>query len=224
MNKTYSVLIVEDHQINIDSYRRALDFVSEENSIQFKVSEALNCDQAFEKIVFIKENGELDIAILDICLPPSKKYSILNGEALGSIVKQKFPKCKLLVCTSHNDNLRLRNILISLNPEGFLIKSDISFLDLVSAVNKISKNNSYYSETILNLMRNRLTSGLVLDALDFKILQEISNGARMKEIEELVPLSKATIEKRKKHLKKLFGIKTNSDRDLILIAKEKGFL
>ncbi len=222
--KQISVLIIEDHQINIDSYRRALDFVSEENNIQFKVSEALNCDQSFEKIISIKENGELDIVILDISLPPSKKYDILNGEALGSLIKQRFPKCKLLVCTSLNDNLRLNSILKSLNPDAFLIKSDIAFMDLVSAITKLIKNSSYYSETILNLMRNKLTSDLPIDELDVKILYEISNGARMKEIEELVPLSKASIEKRKKHLKKLFGIKTNSDRDLILLAKEKGVL
>ena len=47
MKQTYSVLIVEDHQINIDTYNRALAVVGEEQDVTFSVFEALNCDQAF---------------------------------------------------------------------------------------------------------------------------------------------------------------------------------
>jgi DNA-binding NarL/FixJ family response regulator len=224
MKHEITVLIVEDHQINIDSYKNALEFAGKDANVSFIVTQALNCDQAFEKIVSIKENEELDLLILDISLPSSKKYDILNGEGLGSLVKQKFPECKLLVCTSHNDNLRLNNILRSLNPDAFLIKSDITFFDLVSAINKILKDSSYYSETILNLMRKKLTSDFVLDDLDIKILQEISNGARMKELTDIIPLSKTGIERRKKNLKNVFKVKNDSDRDLIIKAREKGFI
>ncbi|MDH7913452.1 response regulator [Winogradskyella sp. SYSU M77433] len=224
MKQKFSVLIVEDHQINIDSYKNALEFAGEKANVNFTVSEALNCDQAFERIASLKESGELDIVILDISLPPSKKYDILNGEGLGSLIKQKFPKCKLMVCTSLNDNFRLNSILKSLNPDAFLIKSDITFLDLVSAINKILKDGSFYSETILNLMRKKLTSDLVLDDLDVKILQEISNGARMKELTDIIPLSKTGIERRKKNLKNVFKVKNDSDRDLIIKAREKGFI
>ena len=224
MSQCYSVLIVEDHQINIDSYNRALAFVAKEENVTFSVLEALNCDAAFSIIKSLKEKHSLDIVFLDISLPPSKNFDILNGEALGLLIKKNFPKCKLLVCTSLNDNLRLHTILKSLNPDAFLIKSDITFLDLVSAITKLLKDSPYYSETILNLMRKKLSSDIVIDELDVKILYEISNGARMKELEDIVPLSKATIEKRKKNLKKLFGIKSNSDRALILSARDKGFL
>lgn len=224
MHKNYSVLIVEDHQINIDSYRRALEFVGKEKDIVLEISEALNCDQAFEKMKLLEKGNKLDLVILDISLPPSKKYDILNGEALGVLIKQRFTNCKLLVCTSLNDNLRLNSILKSLNPDAFLIKSDITFKDLVSAITKLVKNSSYYSETILNIMRNKLTSDLVLDELDIKILYEISNGARMKEMTDLIPLSKTGIERRKKTLKMVFKVKNDSDRDLIIKAKEKGFL
>lgn len=224
MQKKYSILIVEDHQINIDSYKRAFEIVSDDANIRFSIAEALNCDQAVEKMKAFKESNRLDLVILDINLPPSKEHGVINGETLGVLIKQRFPDCKLLVCTSHNDNLRLNSILKTLNPEAFLIKSDITFIDLISAITKLLKNSSYYSKTILNLMRKKLSQDLVLDELDVKILYEISNGARMKELEELVPLSKASIEKRKKNLKNLFGIKSNSDRELILTAKNKGFL
>lgn len=223
MINTHSTLIVEDHQINIDSYKRALEIVKEKGkNMNFKVFEANNCDDAMN-IVSGYSKG-FDLVVLDISLPSSVKFDIPNGEVLGQIIKKKSPNCKLLVCTSYNDNFRLNNILYSLNPEAFLVKSDIDFNDLVSSIEKIVSGGTYYSKTILNFMRKRLNSNLILDELDVKILYEISNGSRMKELTDLIPLSKATIEKRKKLLKESFGVKNDSDRDLILMAREKGFI
>ena len=223
MSKSYSVFIVEDHQINIDSYKTALDFVKNEiDNIDFIVSEVKTCEQAIDEMK--STNLKFDLVILDISLPPSIKYDILNGEVLGKIIKKNFPMCKFLVCTSYTDNFRLNNILHSLNPEAFLIKSDIDFIDLVSAVKKIINDGSYYSKTIINFMRNKINSDLILDELDVKILHEISNGSRMKELQDLIPLSKTGIERRKKYLKSAFNVKNSSDRELVLKAKEKGFL
>ena len=46
----------------------------------------------------------------------------------------------------------------------------------------------------------------------------------MKDLSEIVHLSIPGIEKRKRHLKQIFDINGPDDRDLILIAKEKGFI
>ena len=48
--------------------------------------------------------------------------------------------------------------------------------------------------------------------------------SKTKELANLFPLSNAGIENRERHLKALFGVKEASDRELILLAKEKGFL
>ena len=47
----------------------------------------------------------------------------------------------------------------------------------------------------------------------------------MKDMPNYVPLSAASIEKRKRHLKKIFNVKDKGgDRELILVAKEKGLI
>ncbi|MFI0431386.1 hypothetical protein [Mariniflexile sp. HMF6888] len=46
----------------------------------------------------------------------------------------------------------------------------------------------------------------------------------MKELVELIPLTKSGIEKRRRILRDVFNIKTDSDRELILAAKEKDFI
>ncbi|MGG5487851.1 response regulator transcription factor [Gaetbulibacter sp. PBL-D1] len=226
MKKKYQVLIVEDESLIIDSYRRALRFVEEDLvNIKFNITEALDCGQAIDKIRAIElNNNKFDIAFLDINLPSSKSYDILNGEVLGQVIIKKNPSCKLLVCTSYTDNHRLKNILTSLNPNAFLIKSDIVFLDLVVSITKLVENDSYYSKTVIDLMRKQLNSAIVLDDLDLKILHEMSNGAKMKDLIALLPLTKSGLEKRRAHVKVKFGNKFMSDRDMIIAAKTKGFI
>ena len=63
-----------------------------------------------------------------------------------------------------------------------------------------------------------------IDAIDRRILYELSTGTRMKELPNILPLSIAGIEKRKRQLKKIFDVSSLEDKQLIIVAKEKGFI
>ncbi|MDH7911374.1 response regulator [Winogradskyella sp. SYSU M77433] len=223
MKKTYNVLIIDDHQIIIDCYRssiKQLEFSLEETD--FNVSQAKDCQSGYNKIKTLK--SELDLVFLDISLPSTKNEQFTSGEDLGLEIRNKFPSVKIIVCTSLADNLRLHNIMKTLNPEAFLIKSDIDSSDIVLALKKLINGGTYYSKTILNFLRSKVSASLVLDDLDIHILKEVSNAASMKELTKVIPLSRAAIEKRKRLLKSHFNIKNNSDRDLVLAAKQRGFI
>ena len=71
---------------------------------------------------------------------------------------------------------------------------------------------------------DKTSSTINLDNIDFDILTELANGAKMKDLEQIIPLTKSGIEKRKRLLKYKFKISTNSDRDLVIKAKEKGYI
>lgn len=225
MKQKYNVLIIDDHQIILDTFRRAFNFTQESlGDVDFVVDEAKNCEEAISKIN-VKSNATfIDVVFLDISLPQSKDNKIFSGEDLGIIIKSKFPKAKLIVCTSFNDNFRLSNIMTILNPDGFLIKGDIGFGDIVTCIKKVISNQTYYTNTILNLLRKKAIIDINVDEIDIKILHEISNGARMKELIREIPLTKTGIEKRKRLLKVAFNITSNSDRDLVLLARKKGFI
>ena len=60
--------------------------------------------------------------------------------------------------------------------------------------------------------------------MDRKILYELSIGSRMKDLPNYIPLSVASIEKRKRQLRKVFGVKNKGDRELILKAREIGVI
>lgn len=225
MKKTYNVLIIEDHQLIISHFVDALN-VSEENigNIKFYVSQAKNCDEGYKIAKEYLKNELLDLMFLDIQLPASKDKKILSGESLGQKIKELHPKIKIIVCTHLNDNFRLNNIFRTINPDGFLVKSDIDFSDIVEAIKRVLSNDSYYSKTIRGLLRKKASIDIILDEIDIKILYEISNGARMKELIDVIPLTKTGIEKRKRLLKQALKIDSNSDRDLIVKAKDMSFI
>ncbi len=64
----------------------------------------------------------------------------------------------------------------------------------------------------------------VIDENDRKMLYELSRGAKMKDLPDIIPLSLAALEKRKRHLKEIFNVEQMEDRFLILAAKEKVFI
>ncbi|WP_157926216.1 response regulator [Tenacibaculum maritimum] len=167
---------------------------------------------------------EIDIIFLDMRLPPSEDGTILSGEDLGLKIKELLPNSKIIVSTTFNDNYKVHSIFRSLNPDGFLVKNDITPQELVTAIQEVLTDPPYYSKTIMKLLRNETLSDHVIDDLDRKILYELSIGTKMKNLPDVVPLSITAIERRKREIKKMFSISSLDDRDLILTAREKGFI
>ena len=222
MNK---VLIIDDHPLICDAYKSALQQVMKENeNIQLQIEAAPNCDRARDMITNTWTSSGWDLVFLDIRLPASSDRKILSGEDLGEMIRQHHPLAKIIVATTFNDNYRIQNIFKSLNPEGFLIKNDLDPKELVTAIVKILQGGVHYSNTVSTLMRKRLYNEIVVDKIDRQILYELSIGTKMKDLPNVVPLSIAGIEKRKRILKQIFDVEDQGDKALILKAREKGFI
>ena len=225
MNRMNKVLIIDDHPLICDAYKSALQQVMKENeSIQLQIEAAPNCDRARDMITNTWTNSGWDLVFLDIRLPASSDRKILSGEDLGEMIRQHHPLAKIIVATTFNDNYRIQNIFKSLNPEGFLIKNDLDPKELVTAIVKILQGGVHYSNTVSTLMRKRLYNEIVVDKIDRQILYELSIGTKMKDLPNVVPLSIAGIEKRKRILKQIFDVEDQGDKALILKAREKGFI
>ncbi len=226
MTQKYNVLIVDDHPLIIEAYKNALLLISANYSpaITFKIDTANNCDTAFDKIKEAKKDQLIDLIFLDIKLPPSKNKKILSGEDLGIKVRDLIPKTKIIISTTFNDNYRIHSIIKSINPDGFLIKNDITKETLIEGISTIIKDPPYYSQTVIKLMRKEMSNNFTLDNIDRQLLYELSIGTKMKDLPNILPLSIAGIEKRKRHIKEAFDLDEQNDKTLIQIAKEKGFI
>lgn len=225
INKTYHVLIVDDEPLILHLLRNALKDISEtDDYINFKITSVTNSDDARFEVRKAINSNPFDFVLLDISIPCSSDNLILSGEDLGVEINGFFPDVKIIVLTNHSDNFRLNNILKSLNPEGFIIKSDIDFHDLTDAIKMVLQDMPYYSKSILQLMRKHIVNDFTLDKTDRQLLYQISKGARTKELIEITHLSKSAIEFRKRNLKTVFGIEQGNDRKLIISAEQHGFI
>ncbi|MEP2936678.1 MAG: response regulator [Gilvibacter sp.] len=224
--KRYHVLIIDDHPLISEAYKSAFNKISNtQEGVSFAIDVAHNCDMAFDKIKLIAEHKQpLDYVFLDIRLPPSTDAKILSGEDLGLKIRQLLPKARIVVSTTFNDNYRIHSIFKSIDPDGFLIKNDITPEDLVDAIQTVLTDPPYYSKTVTKLLRKEVSNDFLLDNIDRQLIYELSIGTKMKNLPEILPLSIAGIEKRKRHLKQIFNVIGEDDKELIQIAKDKGFV
>ena len=219
MSQIYDVLIINGYPITTDALNNTLS-KSSLSSIFFNVSTSSTISNSIKKI------GDtcFDLIIIDTNLPKSEVSKIKSIEDLYNHIKHVSHSAKIIILTAYKDNLRLLNILRKINPDGLLLKSDITKYDLLQAAKCVIQGNPFYSNSINKLLRKKMSQTIVIDPIDTDILKELSNGSKMGELLKLIPLTKSGIEKRKRRLKSVFQTNSNSDRELVITARERGFI
>lgn len=220
----FNVLIIDDHPLIANAYKEAIKKVVKELNRTLIDSYASSIDEAMEKINQEEYFSSLDLIFLDIRLPKGASDKLLSGEDIGVLIKEKYPDKKIIIATTFNDNYRIHSILKSVDPDGFLVKNDLTPDELENAIKILMDNPPFYSKTVLHMLRKQISDDALLDNTDRRLLYEISIGTKMKDMPGLLPLSKAGIERRKRNLKVIFDVENGSDRDLVHQAKDRGFI
>lgn len=216
-----NILIVDDHPFIIQAYKNALDKYSQQG-YEFDVTQANNCKSGYENIVDAKK--PFDVAFFDISMPEYAEKGIYSGEDLATLMKKEMPGCKVILLTMHTELLKINNIIKNINPNGLIIKNDLTFDELIFAFDKIINNESYYSQTVIKLVGQAQYNNIELDAFDKQILFHLSKGVKTKDLPQYIPLSLSAIEKRKLNIREILEVKGGSDIDLINEAKTKGVI
>lgn len=227
MASNFHIFIIEDHPLITEAYSAAIEHLFGEAEKKWKISSCHNIDCAIKKIGEEKFLSNVDLIILDIQLPIPfiRNSQIISGEDLGIKIRRLNPSIKIMVSTSLDDNHRIRSILKSLNPEGFLVKNDINKKELLVAIDKVIFEPPYYSSTVLQYLRKAVNTDIVLDVNDRKLLYELSIGTKLRDLQKVLPLSLGGIERKRRNLKLIFDVgEDDGDRALVLKAKEKGFI
>ena len=223
MNTKLKILMVDDHPIIIEGYKNTLS-EHYQNSEELEIDIAANCDEAMDFIKKNQKTNPYNVALIDVKLPPSTDGTITSGEDLAKIVKELHPKARIIILTMHNEDNRIHNILQNVNPEGFLIKSDLSSSELLRAFEEVRVGKTYYSTTVNNHFRKMISNTFTLDQKNLQILFHLSRGIQTKNLSDFINLSLSAIEKRKNHIKELFDIKSGNDQNLIEEARKRGFV
>ncbi|ALJ05948.1 transcriptional regulator [Pseudalgibacter alginicilyticus] len=224
MAETIKILMIDDHPMIIEGYQNTLLFTKKENQ-NLIIDIANNCDEAVYYIdKSVEKEYPYDVLFVDISLPPSKDGTMASGEDLAEYARKNLPNTKIIILTMFNESFRIHNIIKTIDPEGFLIKSDLTSSELASAFQAVLNNPPFYSGTVNSHIRKSIVSDIVIDEKNRKILHLLSQGVKTKNLAPHVDISLSAVEKRKKQLKEIFMIQDGQDETLIKAAKEKGFI
>lgn len=224
MTQKIKILMIDDHPMIIEGYQNTLLFSKKENQ-ELHIDIANNCDQAISCMDKSIENGlPYDVLFVDISLPPSTDGLMSSGEDLAEYARNVLPNAKIIILTMFNESFRIHNIIKTIDPEGFLIKSDLTSVELASAFQAVLNNPPFYSGTVNKHIRKTITSDVVIDEKNRKILHLLSQGVKTKNLASHLDISLSAIEKRKKQLKDLFNVQDGEDETLLKEAKKKGFV
>lgn len=223
MEQHVKILMVDDHPMIIEGYQNTLIATKKEFQ-QLNIDIAHDCDMANELIKKAASTKPYDVLFFDISLPASKDGLITSGEDLAKIARLYLSDAKIIILTMFNESFRILNIIKEINPEGLLIKSDLTSSELAEAFQHILNSETYYSSTVSNFLNTSITSDIYVDETNRKILHLLSQGIKTRSLREHIDLSMSAIEKRKKQLKMLFSIEDGKDESLLKEARNKGFL
>ena len=209
--------------MTVESYVSLLN--AAEGNIDTSFHLAYNGKEAYELIMSLQTQQILpDVAFLDVNLPPYQDKNITSGIDLAMLLRTIFPACKLVIITMHKEPVWVNRIFKSINPEGFISKTEINFRTFPQAYEQILRGEFYYSESISESQRFFIRKNINWDEHDSKILLLLSEGKKTINLPDYMSLSLSSIEKRKANLKKQLIFDGGSDEDLISVAKKLGLL
>ena len=218
------ILAVDDHEMTTMGYK----FILEDTDFDgYKVimDTAKSYEEAVEKIDLSLKNIPYDIFLLDIQLSQGIDGPAKTGEDIGIYARKTSPDSKIVFMSSFSDNYRINSILNSVDPEGYMVKSEIDQLSLQSMVKTVLNSPPYYTQKALVAIRKKMANtDINLDENDKKILYHLSIGTKTKDMVNHISLSLPGIENRKRQLKALFGVEKQNDQALITESRNRGFI
>ena len=123
--------------------------------------------------------------------------------------------------SSFSDSYKINSVFKTVDPDGYMVKSEIDEKSLIAMIETVTSNPPYYTAGALAAVRRKMANDIVIDDVDKKILFNLSVGVRTKDIAPLISAAITTVETRKRQLKTLFGIDNGNDLALIEEARRR---
>lgn len=221
--QTIRVLAVDDHEMTTLGYKFILEDYSF-NGYRIHMDTAKSFEEAETKIRQSVTGLPYHIFLLDIQLSSGREGPVKSGEDLGILAREICPDARVVFMSSFSDNYRINSIMQSVDPDGYMVKTEIDEESLRAMVETVLHNPPYYTQKALMAIRKKMANRIELDDNDKRILYHLSIGTKTKDMVNHISLSLPSIENRKRHIKSLFGIEKQNDQALISEARSRGFI
>lgn len=141
--------MVDDHPFILQAYRNTLDrFKPDEYEV---ISTSADSGKTGYEAV-VNSPIQFDVALLDISIPGYAEKNIESGLDLARLLRERMPNCKVVLLTMHTEKMKFRYFSETIQPDGLVIKNDLTFEELLLAFEKILAGEKYYSESVLNII------------------------------------------------------------------------
>lgn len=224
--KCLKVIIVENHNFLVQMYHSVLrELESLDEWGRFHISEGRTYENGLALLQNLGDPPQrIDLAFLDLNISNYCKSSHYEGMEIGMKVRSRFPEAKIMMMADYKNNYHINTTLRSIKPEGFFVMNDLDIEVLVRAVREALLDPPFYSKSVLKSLKKSTSHKFILDEWDERLLFELSQGRKMKDLPGILPLSLTAIEKRKRNLKLLFKIPGSDQKALLVKAREIGVI
>lgn len=213
-----NVLVVDDHPMTVSGYIESLSLkgLFPQPLSFFK---AYSCEEAFLRLT---SSTVFDVAIVDYGLPSYAAEALYSGIDLARLIQQQHSDCKIIMITAHTEVLKVYDIFKKIQPEGLMVKNDITPESLPQTVLQIMKGNILQSPTVKNSLKEIWKKDLMVEDTNRQILLYLSKGYKLKKIEQTLSLSLSAVQRRIAQMKAAFDVR--EDSSLVEEAILQGFL
>lgn len=199
MSKPIRVLLVDDHQIILDSLELLFDLME-----GIEVIQTINDSR---KVLEVLDQLEVDVLITDLTMP------YISGIELSFQVKEKFPDMKILMLTVNDQGDRIQDAFKA-GISGYVMKK-ADRKELEEAIRTVAAGQLHFSQEV---MKSLLTANPDADQADklkhltkreIEIIKLIVQEHSSSEIAEKLFISLGTVETHRHNIFKKLDVKNS---------------
>jgi two-component system, NarL family, invasion response regulator UvrY len=210
MTQLITVLIVDDHAVVREGYRRLL----EESGKVTVIGEAANATEAYQQFCNLSPH----VVVMDIALP-----GVSGIEAMRRILARQ-PDARVLVFSMYEDAIFVRRSLDA-GAAGYLTKASAPRV-LVEAVNAVASGKRYLSHDVAQTLAlapgPEAAAQHSLSAREFEVLKLLVQGCSLAEIAQQLGVNQKTVANHQSAVRQKLG--AGSAAQLLRIAMRMGLV
>ena len=224
MKKIIKILLVDDHFLILKGLSTLLEKIID---FTFDIHFKTNCDDAYQAVVLAEKTKPFYILFTDLSFTDSN-IKIDSGEELINQIRKRAPNLKIGVITMHSETNRVFNVVINQQPLAYLLKGNCNVSELNFAMQKMLKNQKYYTHSIHQKLLKRRVVEISMDDLSTQILKELPKHSKLSNLVGHIKNSNGHFLKIRSIESKLTDLRSDleaiNNTDLVLKAKELGII